>query len=130
MIPKDVLELMNRPEAVKTLVTASADGRPHAIVCGSIVAPKPDVVVVGEILMKVSASNMKENSKIAIMVCAGMKAYEIHGKVKSRESSGPMLDGMNAKLAAMKLHANAVWVFDVCSVFDESAGPTAGQKIA
>ena len=37
---------------------------------------------------------------------------------------------MNEGLAAVNLHAKALWMFDVVAVYDEGAGPNAGTKIA
>jgi len=128
-IPSSVIEFMNRPETVKTLVTASKFGQPHAIVCGSLVAPSPDTVIVGEILMKVSSGNMRSNPKVSILMVSGTEAYEIVGKVKERVDSGPMLDGMNQKLKAMNLQASAVWVFSVEEVYDQGASSKAGTKL-
>jgi hypothetical protein len=57
-------------------------------------------------------------------------SYVVNVKVKQRVSEGPMLDGMNQVLAGMGLKAAAVWVFEPTAVFDQSAGPAAGSKIA
>jgi hypothetical protein len=129
-IPEKVMQKLADPATAKVLVTASSTGRPHAIVCGSIAAPSNDKIVVGEILMKRAAANLKANSKAAILIVNGMESYEIILKDPVRIAEGPVLDGMNEKLAAIKLHANAVWMFDVCSVMNQSASPEAGTKIA
>lgn len=124
------MALINNPQNVKLLVTASADGQPHAIVCGSIVAVAADKLVVGEVLMKKSSANLQANSKAAIGVVAGMEAYEVILANPVRITEGPALDQMNENLAAIKLHAGALWMFDVAEVYNESAGPAAGSKIA
>ena len=62
-IPEKVLAKMAEQTTVKTLVTASACGAPHAIVCGSIIAPAADKVVVGEVLMKRASANLQANPK-------------------------------------------------------------------
>lgn len=129
-IPGIVLDLMNRPDSVKILSTACKCAIPHAIVCGSIISPEPTKVAVGEIMMKVSSKNMRENDRVAILVAKGPEAYEIKAKVSGRLDSGPMLDEFNKNLEKMNLKANAVWVFDVLEVFDEGAGPNAGKKLA
>jgi len=129
-IPEKTLNLLKAEGAVKALITADKTGLPHAIVCGSIIAPDAKTIAVGEVLMKTSAANMKANDKVAIMVNKGMEAYTINGKVKARITEGPLFDGMKAELAKLKLPCFAVWVFDVCCVYDQSAGPAAGSKIA
>lgn len=129
-IPANVIEKMGAEGTVKTLVTASADGQPHAIVCGSIISPEPSKMIVGEILMHKSAQNLAENPKAAFMIAAGMEAWEIDVKNPVRIAEGPALDQMNAQLEAIHLHANALWMFDVDAVYDQGANPNAGKKIA
>ena len=129
-IPANVIEKMGTEGTVKTLVTASADGQPHAIVCGSIISPEPSKMIVGEILMHKSAQNLAENPKAAFMIAAGMEAWEIDVKNPVRIAEGPALDQMNAQLEAIHLHANALWMFDVDAVYDQGANPNAGKKIA
>ncbi len=130
-IPKEVLDII-KPESVKTLVTVDAAGQPHAVVCGSIMACPVDAskVIVGEILMKRAAANLAATKKAAMVITAGMTSYELVLKNPVRITSGPAFDQMNAGLATIKLHANAVWAFDVDAVYNESAGPAAGTKIA
>ena len=129
-IPEKTLNLLKAEGAVKALITADKTGLPHAIVCGSIIAPDANTMAVGEVLMKTSKANMEANSKVAIMVNKGFEAYSINAKVKARITEGPLFDGMKAELAKLKLPCFAVWVFDVCCVYDQSAGPDAGKKIA
>lgn len=93
-------------------------------------APAPDMMIIGEVLMKRTANNLKQNPKAAFLVTKGNQSYEIQVTVKDRISSGAIVDQMNAILEGMHLHANAVWTFDVVAVYDESAGPTAGTKLA
>lgn len=129
-IPANVLAKMAEQTTVKTLVTASKSGRPHAIVCGSILSPSPDKIIVGEVLMKRASANLQENPKAAVLVCAGMESYEIALSNPVRIAEGPVLEQMNEGLAKVHLQARAVWMFDVCAVFNESATPEAGTKIA
>lgn len=129
-LPENVMALVNNPQNVKLLVTASADGQPHAIVCGSIVAPAADKLVVGEVLMKKSSANLQANGKAAIEVVAGMEAYEVILANPVRITEGPALDQMNENLAKINLRAGALWMFDVAEVYNESANPAAGSKIA
>ena len=129
-LPENVMALINNPQNVKILSTASADGQPHAIVCGSIVAVAADKLVVGEVLMKKSSANLQANPTAALDVVAGMEAYEVVLANPVRITEGPALDQMNENLAAIGLHAGALWMFDVAEVYNESANPAAGSKIA
>ncbi len=129
-IPENVLEVMKDPACVKSLTTICAGNRPHSIVAGTIMAPAPDMMVIGEVLMKRTAANLKANPKAAFLVTRGKDSFEIQVVVKDRIASGAIVDQMNAMLSKAGLHAGAVWTFDVVSVWDESAGPNAGKKIA
>ena len=129
-IPNNVVEIMNAPSTVKVLVTASKDGKPHAIVAGSIGSPAADTVIVGEILMKTSSKNLKENSEVTILLASGKDAYSIDCVAKARLDQGPEIEMMNEALKAMNLKASAVWVFNVKAVYDQGASPNAGKKLA
>lgn len=129
-IPKEVLDLFTDKNATKMVVSSSKDGKPHAIIAGSIGAPDSKTVVVGEVLMKKTSANLKENPFGEIVVAAGPKAYSIQVKAMERQDKGPALEGMNKALAAFNLKAGAVWIFKVCSVHDQGAGPNSGKKLA
>lgn len=129
-IPENVLAKLAEQTAVKTLVTASAAGMPHAIVCGSIIAPSADKIVVGEVLMKRASANLQSNPKAAVLVTVGPESYEIVLSNPVRIAEGPMLDQMNENLAKVHLQARALWAFDVAEVYNEGAVPEAGSKIA
>jgi len=130
LIPENVMAAFNDPASVKVLTSVAADGQPHSIVCGSIRAVAPDTMIVGEILMKATSVNLKKNDKAAILVVAGRSSFVVNVIAKDRVSEGPMLDGMNEALKAMGLKASAVWVFAPTAVYDQSASPAAGTKIA
>ncbi len=129
-IPQNVIDLINDPASTKILVTASKDGRPHAIVCGSIGCPAPDTMVVGQVLMKRAAAYLDANKKAAFLICKGPVSYEINVQYMKTETSGPAFDGMKEALAKHNLPLFAVKFFKVCCVCDEGAGPNAGKKIA
>lgn len=129
-IPKNVLDLLSRPDSVKIVVTANKAGVPHAIVCGSVFSPDPKTLAVGEILMKVSSKNMKENPNVSILVTKGTDAFIVKTKVITRAADGEILGGLNKNLAKMNMKASAVWLFEALEVYDESAGPNAGKKLA
>lgn len=128
-IPPEILEIAGSPAAVKIMVTASPEGQPHAIVCGSVFVTPDGKAGVGEILMKRTKEYMK-SGKVALAIAAGPKAFELVLANPVRADSGPQFEGMKAKLAEMKLPCFALWTFDVVEIWDESAGPTAGTKIA
>jgi len=128
-IPEKVIALINDPASVKTLVTASADGRPHAIVCGTIISPAPDMMAVGQVLMKRAVKNLNANKKASFLITKGMESYEVNVRFKEPVTAGPLYDAMKAQCDAMKLPLAAVLTFEVCCVTDEGAGPNAGKQL-
>ena len=129
-IPEEIIKIAGEKTAAKLLVTVSPEGQPHAIVCGSIFVTPDGKAGVGEILMKRSSAYLKANGKAALEITAGPKAFELILKNAARADSGPLFEDMKAKMAAVNLPCFAVWTFEVAEVWDESAGPTAGTKIA
>lgn len=128
-IPISVQNLINKPGTVKALVTSSKDGKPHAIVAGSISCPSPDTVVFARVLSKVSVENLEVNPQATFLISNGMESYDIDCKLKAKLVKGPEIDNMNKILAGMKLKTDALFVFDVLSVYNQSAGPDAGTKM-
>ena len=129
-IPAAVMDLLKRPDTTKLLVTSCKCGQPHAIVRGSIIPIDENTVGVGQVLMQTTVSFMKDNPKVAIEVIDGKTAYELRGEVIGSQTSGPGLDQLNGMLAKVGLKASALWTFSIKEVYDESAGPNAGKKIA
>ncbi|MBO6083715.1 MAG: hypothetical protein J6O90_01350 [Candidatus Methanomethylophilaceae archaeon] len=129
-VPKEIIDIAGDRATTKLLVTVSAEGQPHAIVCGSIFITPDGKAGVGEILMKRAKANLAANGKAALSIAAGPKAYELILSGATRSDSGPAYEDMKAKMASMNLPCFALWTFDVAEIWDESAGPTAGSKIA
>ena len=129
-IPANVIDLLRRPDTVKVMSTSSKDGMPHTIVCGSIFVPDAGTLGVGEVIMKVSSANMRENNKVSFLVLSGAEAYQIDAVVRERQTEGAILDELNVKLERIHLAASAVWLFDVMAVTVASASHEAGKRIA
>ncbi|MDR3282950.1 MAG: pyridoxamine 5'-phosphate oxidase family protein [Candidatus Methanoplasma sp.] len=129
-IPDNVLNLIKKEGTTKVLVTSSKAGKPHAIVAGTIGSTKPDELIIGEVLFKVSGKNLKENPSASFLFANGLEAYEVEVQFKERVDKGAVLDGVNEALKAIKLHAAAIWTFEAKAVYDQGASPNAGKKIA
>lgn len=129
-VPKEVIDLAAEPTTAKLLVTASAAGQPHAIVCGSIMITPDGKASVGEILMKRAKENLLANGKAALTIVGGPKSYELVLANGKRADSGEAFEALKAAMASKKLPCFAMWTFDVVEVWNESAGPAAGTKLA
>ncbi len=130
VIPENVMALLNDPEAVKVLATVSAEGMPHAIVVGSCMAPSPDLIVAGEVMMKTTSANLNATKKAAINVVKGTEAYLITAEDPGYLTEGEIVDKMNEQLAKLNLKAQGVWAFKPSGVWNESASPDSGTKLA
>ena len=129
-LPAKVRDFLSRPEPVKMLITADTNGQPRGIVCGSIFVPDEETLAVGEVFMNVTRGNLESNPKAAVTVAFGGEAYNINVSVISRSEEGQLLDNLNDRLSKINLHAKAVWLFRVESVFDEGINPNAGKQIS
>ena len=129
-MPAIVKDMFSRPDTTKILVTADANGQPHAIVCGSIFVPDDETLAVGEVFMKVTKENLQNNPKAAVTVAFGAEAYNISVSVVERSTEGDLLNALNEKLSKVNLEARAVWVFRVEAVYDEGINPNAGKLIS
>ena len=132
-IPAEVMEAVNNPKAAKVLATVKADGSPHIITVGSIIAPNPTTVAFGAILMKETSKNLeamkKKGVEAVVLVTVEMKSYQIRGKVKDKVTSGPLFDKMNENLKKIGLQAQFVWTLDPTEVWNQSASYDAGKKM-
>ncbi len=129
-IPEKVMKLLNDPAAIKVLTSVSASGVPHSIVVGSGMAPSPDMIVAGEVMMKATSANIKNNPKVAVLVVKAAESYLVVAEKSAQLKEGALFDGMNEQLANSGLKARSVWTFTPLEVYDQSAGPTAGTKLA
>ena len=133
-LPENVVKVINDPKTSKVLATKSPDGAIHAIHVGSIVAPNPDTIAFAAILMKKTSRNLEEMKRkgelAAIAVILGTEAYEIKGKIKSYETSGPIYEVLSEKIRQLGLTVRGVWTLEPAEVWNQSASYEAGKKIA
>jgi uncharacterized protein len=131
-LPDEVFNAINAKSA-KVLATVDAVGNPHVIQVGSIIAPSPEMIAFGAILMKETGKNLeamkKKGQEVAILVTVEMKSYLVMAKIKEHFSTGPLYDKMNEELKKMGMKANVVWTVEPVAVFNQSASYEAGKKM-
>lgn len=132
-LPDEVFTAINDPKAGKVLATIRPDGNAHVISVGSIIAPSPNMIAFGAVLMKETGKNlesMKKSSRmVSILVTSGMKSYQVRGAIKDYITSGPLYDKMNEELKKLGLKANGVWTIEPAEVWNQSASYEAGKKM-
>ena len=127
------MEALNNPKAAKVLATVKDDGSPHIISVGSIIAPNPQTIAFGAILMKETGKNLeamkKKGKEAVVLVTVEMKSYQIRGKVKDKLTSGPLFDKMNEHLKSIGMKASVVWTLEPTEVWNQSPSYDAGKKM-
>lgn len=133
-LPADVMKILNDPRATKVLGTKTPEGNVHIVHVGSLMAPDPNTIVLGAVLMKRSSSNlenMKKSKELAsVLTVKETTSYEIKAAVKDYLTSGEVLEKMNVELKKIGLSARGVWVLEPREVWNQSASYEAGKKIA
>ena len=133
VLPKNVQDLFNDPQAVKVLATTSPSGKLHMVPLGSLSAPAPDMIVFGKIMAKETHANLEEALKNGAFVSAlAVKppaAFQVRCKPKGFVTSGPIVDAMNEKFKARGMTVPGVWMLEPLEVIDQSPGPNAGKQI-
>ena len=133
-LPDAVMNALNDPTGVKVLATKTPEGLVNAIPLGSMMAPDPNSIVFGVVLMKKTHINMEDMQKKGdspvVLVVTGGSAYQVHAKIKDYRTSGPILDAMNDKLKSRGIKVIGVWHMEPGSVYDQTPGPNAGKKLA
>ena len=128
-IPEKVLNLLNDQAASKVLTTVAADGIPHSIVVGSIMAPNAETLCAAEMLMKKTAENLKTNKDVAVLAVKGMESYLVNATVVERQTEGELFARISEQMQKSGLPMKALWIFQPNAIFDQSAGPNAGTQI-
>jgi hypothetical protein len=67
---------------------------------------------------------------VAVLVVKAAESYLVVAEKSGQLKEGALFDGMNEQLANSGLKARSVWTFTPLEVYDQSAGPTAGTKLA
>lgn len=129
-IPEEVIKLLNNKEATKVLTSVSKTGIPHSVVIGSTMAPQSDLICAAEVMMHTTAENLKNSSNVAVLVVKGMESYQVIGKVKDHQTEGSLFETVKKELEKLGLPCKGVWLFEPLEVYDQSAGPNAGKRIA
>jgi predicted pyridoxine 5'-phosphate oxidase superfamily flavin-nucleotide-binding protein len=131
-IPNEVKEFM--PGKTAWVGTVSSDGMPNVTPKGTIRVLDDEHLVFADLFLKKTHENVLANPKVAVTVVdeKSAKGYQIKGTAEHIDS-GPLYDQTveELKKAPVELPVPKYVVkIKVESVFDQSAGPNAGNRIA
>jgi predicted pyridoxine 5'-phosphate oxidase superfamily flavin-nucleotide-binding protein len=115
------------------VATCSADGEPNVTPKGTVQVLDDQHVVFGDLFSLKTRQNLEQNPKVAVTVIdpGTAKGYQVKGTAELL-TSGPLFDKLAAQIKdkgiGMPLHY-AVKI-RVEAVYDQSASPEAGKRIA
>ena len=116
------------------VATASLDGTPNVSIKGSLRVLDDEHLLFADISSLKTRNNLKENSKVAIMVfdAESRRGYAFKGRAEQIES-GPIFDQTVESIRkAMPQLPTPKYVVNVAidSIWDQSAGPGGGKQLA
>lgn len=133
VLPKNVQDLFNDPQAVKILATQSSNGMLHMVPLGSLSAPTPDTIVFGKIMAKETHANLetalKNGTYVSALAVKAPAAFQVRCKPKGYTTSGPVIDAMNEKFKARGMKVPGIWTLEPVEVIDQTPGPNAGKPM-
>jgi hypothetical protein len=133
VLPKNVQDLFNDPQAVKILATQSPNGMLHMVPLGSLSAPAPDTIAFGKIMAKETHANLeaalKNGTYVSALAVKAPAAFQVRCKPREYTTSGPVVDAMNEQFKARGLKVPGVWLLEPVEVIDQSPGPNAGKPM-
>lgn len=130
-IPNEVQEFVK--DKMAWVATASPDGVPNATPKGTVRVMDDEHLVFADLFSLKTRDNLQKNPQVAVTVVdlEKFKGYQFKGTAQLVDS-GPVFDQMveQLKKAPVELpHPKYVVIITVASIFDQSVGPIAGQKI-
>ena len=92
-MPKQVMDLINDPEAVKFLATIDDEGKPNCALIASLSAASDDTLIFAELMMNKTKKNLISTGKVAATVYkAPWSSYQVKGTFEGFQSSGLLYD--------------------------------------
>lgn len=114
------------------VATASKAGEPNVTPHGFVMLVDDETIWLGDIFMKTTIKNLKENPKASIYIHGPdtKGCYQIKGDVTIK-SSGPEFDKLNEMVKAKmpSAHAKNLLIMKITGVYQCTPGPNAGDKI-
>lgn len=129
-IPEPVLRLLRHRDSTKVLATVDPEGRPHMIVCGTLIDLDEENIGLGDVFMKRSAENLESNPKVEFILRLGPDAYSIKAECTGYVEHGTDLLRVNSELSRANMTAKRLWTFKIEEIWNESATKYSGTQMA
>ncbi|HUU64257.1 MAG TPA: pyridoxamine 5'-phosphate oxidase family protein [Dehalococcoidia bacterium] len=92
-MPKQVMDLINDPDAVKFLATIDDEGKPNCALIASLSAASEDTLIFADLMMNKTKKNLISTRRVAATVYkAPWSSYQIKGTFEGFQSSGFLYD--------------------------------------
>ena len=92
-MPKQVMDLINDPDAVKFLATIDDEGKPNCALIASLSAAGEDTLIFADLMMNKTKKNLISTRRVAATVYkAPWSSYQIKGTFEGFQSSGFLYD--------------------------------------
>jgi len=145
-MPEELVELINKSPACY-LATASKDGIPNVVPCGSTTAVDQETIVIAAVFLGKTLENLKGNPKASLVVhtpappkeevsiekLAAIKGWQVKGDVEI-QPSGPIFEKTKEMVTKLLPEAAGMLkgavVLKVEEVYTVTPGPEAGKRIA
>lgn len=139
---KEMMEVLNNM-AAPCLATASEDGVPNVVPCGSTRAISPDTITISALYLNKTFTNLEKNPRVALVIHTDLgkkgerreaQAWQIKGTaslVKSGDIYERAREGAIKRFGeqAAKIVKAAV-VIKVEEIYNVVSGPDAGKRVA
>lgn len=118
-MPKEVMDLINDPQAFKVLATVDADKYPNAVPKGSIIAVDEETIAFADIMGEKTNDNLKVNNKVALVAATKEPpgGFQVKGVFQGFQTSGDLLDTYTKMLESRKLTPKAAGTVKVEAVY-------------
>lgn len=131
-MPKEVLDALADPMAMKVLATVDESNTPNAVIIGTMAAMDEETVICAELKMGKTKENLLGNGKFTLNVTTNdLSSYQIKGKFKEQQQRTPLTEQWNeAVFSKVRMQIKGLFLGQVEEVYSASILKDAGKKLA
>jgi len=130
---KEVMDMLNDPQASKVLATYDSSGSLNVVPKGSLVAIDEETIAFADIFGGKTNVNLNATTKTTVAVFKTdlpPVGYQVKGIFQGFQTSGPVFDNFAAQIkSAINLDIKAVGIINPSEVYSTGV-PNPGAKIA
>jgi len=128
---KEVMDMVNDPNAPSILATVSTEGIPDVVPMGTFSAVDEETLAFADVFLLKTKKNLETTKKTAVTVFKKTEGYQIKGTFKEFQTSGPIFEKKKKMVKdKLDLDIRSAGIIKVEKVYVVSIGPEAGNQIA